>query len=132
METQLGLDDTVVALDQAIYAKALEVVWKHKEEFKTIVLRMGSFHVTCVFLSVIGKRLKDNGLRDLKARVRIGGLWFTSWHPLRKALQQGLAHSQGYYYFLLVILSFLLLVTFACDTTYLIIISSPTFTVVHD
>lgn len=65
METQLGLDDTVVALDQAIYAKALEVVWKHKKEFKTIVLRMGSFHVTCVFLSVIGKRLKDNGLRDL-------------------------------------------------------------------
>ena len=62
------------------------------------------------------------------ARVRIGGLWFTSWHPLRKALQQGLAHSQGYYYFLLVILSFLLLVTFACDTTYLIIISFPTFT----
>ena len=66
------------------------------------------------------------------ARVRIGGLWFTSWHPLRKALQQGLAHPQGYYYFLLVILSFLLLVTFACHTTYLIIISFPTFTVVHD
>lgn len=65
METQLGLDDTVVALDQAIYVKALEVVWKHKEEFKTIVLLMGSFHVTCVFLSVIGKRLRDNGLRDI-------------------------------------------------------------------
>jgi len=65
MATQLGLDDTVVVLDQAIYAKAIEVVWKQKEEFKSIVLRMGSFHIMCVFLSVIGKRFRDSGLRDL-------------------------------------------------------------------
>ena len=65
MATQLGLDDTVVVLDQAIYAKAVEVVWKHTEEFKAIVLRMGSFHITCVLLSVIGKRFRDGGLRDL-------------------------------------------------------------------
>ena len=26
---------------------------------------MGSFHVTCVFLSVMGKRFKDGGLTDL-------------------------------------------------------------------
>ena len=65
MATQLNLDDTVVVLDQAIYAKALEVVWKQKEEFKSIMLRMGSFHITCVFLSVMGKRFRDGGLRDL-------------------------------------------------------------------
>ena len=65
MATQLNLDDTVVVLDQAIYAKALEVVWKQKEKFNSIVLRMGSFHITCVFLSVMGKRFKDGGLRDL-------------------------------------------------------------------
>ena len=64
MATQLNLDDTVVVLDQAIYAKALEVVWKQKEEFKSIVVRMGSFHITCVFLSVMGKRFRDGGLRD--------------------------------------------------------------------
>ena len=26
---------------------------------------MGSFHITCVFLSVMGKRFRDGGLRDL-------------------------------------------------------------------
>lgn len=65
MATQLGLTDTVVVLDQAIYAKALEVMWKHTEEFASVVLRMGSFHIACVFLTVIGKRFGDGGLRDL-------------------------------------------------------------------
>ena len=65
MATKLGLTDIVVVLDQAIYAKALEVVWKKQQEFSSVVLRMGSFHITCVFLSVIGKRFGDSGLGDL-------------------------------------------------------------------
>ena len=65
MATQLGLTDTVVVLDQAIYAKALEVVWRHTEEFTSVVLRMGSFHIACVFLSVIGKRFGDGEWRAL-------------------------------------------------------------------
>lgn len=131
METQLGLDDTVVALDQAIYVKALEVVWKHKEEFKTIVLLMGSFHVTCVFLSVIGKRLRDNGLRDICSSSH-------RWTVVHSMASMASIHNRALRthkfttIFLLVILSFLLLVTFACDTTYLIIMSLPTLTVVHD
>ena len=132
METQLGLDDTVVALDQAIYAKAVEVVWKHKEEFKTIVLRMGSFHVTCVFLSVIGKRLRDNGLRDICSSPH---RWTVvhSMASFKESTTTGpCARTSLLLFFLLVILSFLLLVTFACDTTYLVIISLPTLTVVHD
>ena len=73
MAVQLGLADTVVVLDQAIYAKALDVVWKQPEEFKSVVLRMGSFHIACVFLAVIGKRFGDSGLRDLLIESRIVG-----------------------------------------------------------
>lgn len=73
MAMQLGLADTVVVLDQAIYAKALEVVWKQKEQFESVVLRMGSFHIACVFLAVIGKRFGESGLRDLLIESRIIG-----------------------------------------------------------
>lgn len=65
MAAKLEQTDTVVVLDQAIYAKAVEVVWKKREDFSSIVLRMGSFHITCVFLSIIGKRFGDSGLGDL-------------------------------------------------------------------
>ena len=40
-------------------------MWRQKEKFKSIVLIMGSFHITCVFLSAMGKRCRDGGLRDL-------------------------------------------------------------------
>ena len=55
MAVPIELNDTVVVLDQAIYAKALEVIEKQKEEFGSIVLRMGSFHIAYVFRSVLGK-----------------------------------------------------------------------------
>lgn len=73
MSKQLGLSDTVVVVDQAIYAKALEVVWKQKEEFKSVVLRMGSFHIACTFLAVLGKRFGDGGLQDLIIESRLVG-----------------------------------------------------------
>lgn len=73
MANRLGLDDTVVVLDQAIYAKALEVIWKQRQEFNSVVLMMGDFHVACVFLAVIGKRFGDAGLRDLLIESRIIG-----------------------------------------------------------
>ena len=73
MANRLGLEDTVIVLDQAIYAKALEIVWKQQQEFKSVVLMMGDFHIACVFLAVIGKRFGDAGLRDLLIESRIIG-----------------------------------------------------------
>ncbi|XP_066913563.1 uncharacterized protein [Clytia hemisphaerica] len=63
---KLGLAETDVVLDQAIYAKACEIlmnpVYKELKDF--IVLRMGAFHAQCIFIAVIGKRFADAGLRD--------------------------------------------------------------------
>ena len=61
----LNLQSIVVVFDQALYAKATEIKWKHREQFKDLVLRMGVFHTICTFLSVIGKRFQDAGLRDV-------------------------------------------------------------------
>ena len=48
--------------DQALYAKALEVAWKHQDKFGCIILRMGVFHTTCTLLAVVVKRFGDAGL----------------------------------------------------------------------
>lgn len=50
MET-LGLKEIVCVFDQALYAKAAEIIWKH-EKFQNIKLRMG-------------KRFQEAGLRDV-------------------------------------------------------------------
>ena len=61
----LQLPSIVVTFDQALYAKATEILWKHKEKFKNIIPRLGEFHTICTMLSIIGKRFQDAGLADL-------------------------------------------------------------------
>ena len=65
MGDQLNQSDVMVVLDQAIYAKALEVIWQNQEQFRRMVVRMGSFHVMCAFMAAIGKRFGDAGLADI-------------------------------------------------------------------
>ena len=50
----LKQQDIIAVFDQAIYAKVLEVQWKHTDEFQDIVPRMGAFHISCTFLAVLG------------------------------------------------------------------------------
>ncbi len=65
LAAELGQQDTVIVLDQAIYSKAQEILWKNKELFSNVVLQMGAFHVCLAFLAVIGKRFGDAGLSDV-------------------------------------------------------------------
>ena len=65
MADELGQRDVVIVFDQAIYAKALEIVWQNPQRFKCVVFRMGTFHTVCMFLSVIGKKFSGAGLEDV-------------------------------------------------------------------
>ncbi len=66
---ELNLETIVVVMDQAPYAKATEIVWKHKDRFSCILLRMGTFHTISNALSILGKRFQD------------AALWRRSLHP---------------------------------------------------
>lgn len=61
----LNLPEIVCVFDQAMYAKATEIVWKQSDRFQPIILRLGVFHTICNLLAIIGKRFGDAGLRDL-------------------------------------------------------------------
>ena len=52
---ELKLKHVVVVFDQAIYAKAVEIIWKYRDLFADIDPRLGAFHTISCFLSVIGK-----------------------------------------------------------------------------
>ena len=59
MGKKLGQDNIIIVMDQAIYAKAQEIVLQKNREFENVVLRMGAFHVITTFLAVLGKRFAD-------------------------------------------------------------------------
>lgn len=70
---QLDQNSVVIVLDQAIYCKAQEILWKNKEQFSRVVLRMGGFHIALTFLAVIGKRFGDAGLSDILVESGVVG-----------------------------------------------------------
>ena len=71
IKESLGLKEIVCVFDQALYAKAADITWKHPDKFQPIVLRMGVFHTICNFLGIIGKRFLDAGLRDLAVESEV-------------------------------------------------------------
>ena len=70
---KLGLDETDIVLDQAIYAKATEILSNpvNSDLRKFVVLRLEAFHTTCIFLSTIGKAFANAGLKDWILESRI-------------------------------------------------------------
>ena len=65
VKDRLKLNAVVCVFDQAFYAKAMEVYWKHKELFCGLVIMMGGFHLLLMLLGVMGSRFGDAGLREL-------------------------------------------------------------------
>jgi len=65
IRTELNLQHIVIVMDQALYAKAMQIAWANKEIFQRIVIRMGAFHTICNSLCILGLRFKDAGLVDL-------------------------------------------------------------------
>ena len=57
--------------NQACYAKAMEVFWKHKAQFEGLVIMMGGFHLLMTMLAIIGSRFADAGLRDVAVQSEI-------------------------------------------------------------
>ena len=62
---EMKLKSIIVVFDEAIYSKAVEIIWKHGDLFSDIVPRLGAFHTICVLLSIIGKRFGPTGIRDI-------------------------------------------------------------------
>lgn len=65
IQSTLHLKNVAVVLDQALYSKASEIVWRHQEKYSNVILMMGNFHTICNLLSAIGKMFGEAGLRDL-------------------------------------------------------------------
>ena len=66
-----NMKSMVLVMDQVIYAKAIEISWKHREFFQDLVLRLGTFHTIGVLLAVISQRFGAAGLRDIVIESKV-------------------------------------------------------------
>ena len=69
----IGQQSVLVTLDQAIYSKANEIIWRHPAQFSNVVLLLGCFHTSVIFLSIIGQRFADAELHDILVESGLTG-----------------------------------------------------------
>ena len=60
----LYLKDIIVVMNQVLYAKGAEIIWKHADQYANIILRLGTFHTICNVMSILRTRFQDADLRD--------------------------------------------------------------------
>lgn len=85
----IGTTKRVVTFNLAIYSKAKEIPWRHPNEFKHLVIRMGCFYIALYFLSVIGKKFEESGIADLLMESGLYGTTSTI------ALLKGKSYNRG-------------------------------------
>ena len=62
---KLYLLDIVMVMDQALYAKTAEIIWKQADQYANLILRLDIFHTIWNVMSIHCTRFKDVGIRDL-------------------------------------------------------------------
>ena len=71
IKDRLQLKAVVCVFDQAFYAKAMEIFWKHTSLFKGLVIMMGGFHLLMMLLGIIATRFGDASLRELAVQSEV-------------------------------------------------------------
>ena len=71
IKNAFNLKSMVVNMDQAIYAKAIEISWKHHELLQDLVLKLGTFHTIGMLLAVIGQRFGAAGLTNIVIESKV-------------------------------------------------------------
>ena len=67
----LYVKDIIVVMGQAAYDKAVEIIWKHVDQYGNIIFRLCTFNTICNVMSILGTRFQDAGLQDLCIEVGI-------------------------------------------------------------
>ena len=66
IKDRLKLKAVVCVFNQAFYAKAAEIFWRHRDMFENLAIMLGGFHLLMMLLGVMGMRFGDAGLREIE------------------------------------------------------------------
>ena len=66
---EVGQRYTISSFDLGVCMKAYPLIWKNPERYKDHIVMIGSFHVVCAFMKMVGKKMEGSGLSDVLLEV---------------------------------------------------------------
>ena len=55
----------MVTFDLAVAKKAYSLVWQNPDVFIDVIVRMGSFHLTCSYMGALGKNMRCSAFEEI-------------------------------------------------------------------
>ncbi len=62
---EVGQEYVITTFDLGVCMKAFPLIWKNSERYKQHIIMIGSFHATCAYHKMIGKKMDGTGLADV-------------------------------------------------------------------
>ena len=60
--TLLTQNYSVITFDISIYVKVKDIQWRLRQEFESMVMRMGGFQIVMNYIAVLGKKYQSSGI----------------------------------------------------------------------
>ena len=62
---EVGQTYTITTFDLGVCMKALPLIWNDPEKYKNHIVMVGTFHLVCAYLKMVGKKMAGSGLSDV-------------------------------------------------------------------
>ena len=62
---EVGEDYHFVTYDLGVCMKAYPLIWNHPKKYKKHVVLIGTFHIICAYMKMLGKKMKGSGFEDI-------------------------------------------------------------------
>ena len=80
---EVGQKYVITSFDLGVCIKAYRVVWNYPKRYENHIIMIGTFHLACSYLKMIGKKMECSGLSDggWSYLLRVSQ-WCTFWQTL--------------------------------------------------
>ena len=62
---EVGQKFAITTFDLGVSMKAYPIIWKSPDFYSDHIVMIGSFHLCCAYLKMIGKKMKGSGFTDI-------------------------------------------------------------------
>ena len=62
---EVGQQYVINSFDLGVCMKAFPIIWQNPDRYKDHIILIGTFHLECAFMKMLGKKMKGSGLEDI-------------------------------------------------------------------
>ena len=71
--SEAGQEYTITSFDLGVCMKGFPLIWKNPKRYEKHIILIGTFHLACAYLKMVGKKMKGSALSDIFLETELIG-----------------------------------------------------------